>query len=394
MSEEDHHDGGGGFNMGSIQSMGIINALKTGDPKLDTILALLMPFALNFLLQFAVKVTTFLKDAWTKWWTPQGRITKYHERTITHRSQFNSEEGYTMDVDEDDAKNGVLLKAIRLYLHANVDLSLTRADMTLMEAERVLGRRNNYGSTFVDTLRSYKILKNPPVNEWHKLGLYGSKAPVQVELKVESGDRRNDGDGGDGDIKKHNVKERKYVLRSLKGDAIDAFIETAYEWYIEELRKSEGTAKRYYYELQSQPLGIADRRGRQQRRYTRFELSSEKTFGSLFFPERDSILKLVESFMKKEGKYAIKGYPHKLGILLHGPPGTGKTSFIKALAEYTGRNIVNVPLAKIGTNAELTAMFFDKKYECDDYVNISMDFEDVIFVMEDSKYSVTTIRGW
>jgi hypothetical protein len=29
----------------------------------------------------------------------------------------------------------------------------------------------------------------------------------------------------------------------------------------------------------------------------------------------------VEAFTNKTGKFAIKGYPNKLGFLLHGPPG-------------------------------------------------------------------------
>jgi hypothetical protein len=41
-----------------------------------------------------------------------------------------------------------------------------------------------------------------------------------------------------------------------------------------------------------------------------------------------------------------------------GPPGTGKTSFIKALAQLTRRSIVNIPLARIRTNQELMDLMF------------------------------------
>lgn len=65
-------------------------------------------------------------------------------------------------------------------------------------------------------------------------------------------------------------------------------------------------------------------------------------------------------------------------------PGSGKTSLIKALAQYTKRSIVNVPLARIATNAELMSVFFDpRKYVEGEYLPVKLGFKDVIFVMED-----------
>jgi MoxR-like ATPase len=74
------------------------------------------------------------------------------------------------------------------------------------------------------------------------------------------------------------------------------------------------------------------------------------------------LLKLLAHFQDKSGKYAIQGFPHKLGLLLHGPPGTGKTSLIKAMAQHTGRNVVSIPLARIETNQELMDIVFDQSF--------------------------------
>merc|ERR1712125_2157 len=127
-----------------------------------------------------------------------------------------------------------------------------------------------------------------------------------------------------------------------------------------ELRKQEDNS-RYMYELQEPEVGASSESNHKGLTYSRYKLSNEKTFNSLFFQQKESLLKLVDHFTNKSGKYRISGYPHKLGLLLHGPPGTGKTSLIKAMAQHTARSIVNVPLARIATNQELMDIMFDQQ---------------------------------
>lgn len=93
------------------------------------------------------------------------------------------------------------------------------------------------------------------------------------------------------------------------------------------------------------------------RQYKRYLLADNKSFDTLFFPEKCQLLKLVDDFMHGRGKFEIPGFPNKLGILLDGPPGTGKTSLIKALAIYLKRHIVSVSLEKVKTNQEWGPIF-------------------------------------
>lgn len=117
-------------------------------------------------------------------------------------------------------------------------------------------------------------------------------------------------------------------------------------------------------------------------RWTETVFDSTRTFKNLFFDRSDTVISKIDFFLKNRDWYYDKGLPYTLGIGLHGPPGTGKTSFIKALANHTGRHIVSISLKLVKTKSQLESVFFESRYNTDNKKG-TIGFDQKIIVFED-----------
>ena len=79
---------------------------------------------------------------------------------------------------------------------------------------------------------------------------------------------------------------------------------------------------------------------------------------NVYGPEVKTAYKRIKLFLEKPSWYEKRGIPLTFGVLLHGPPGTGKTSFIKAIANDTDRHIVSINLSECTTKKQLRNLFF------------------------------------
>eukprot|EP00798_Chlamydomonas_sp_ICE-L_P007965 gene7965-1181_t len=233
-------------------------------------------------------------------------------------------------------------------------------------------------------IEEFGYMCSPPEGDWVSLG-HG----VELMRTV-----KNEGE---------KVKEvtTSFSLRGSTSAKINTFLEKALEEWNKELASKVDHARYLYVPTmtmadKASAAGEDGKGSAPPALYKRYKLGEERTFTSLFIPEKEAILNLVRAFQEKRGKFAIPGYPQKLGFLLHGPPGTGKTSFIKALAHHTKRHIINIPLAKIKTNQELFDLMMDLRLQIagseDSASSATLAFERVIFVMEDVDAASTVVQ--
>lgn len=182
-------------------------------------------------------------------------------------------------------------------------------------------------------------------------------------------------DNFDGEKNKSPVSKQEYEItiwsRKLSCYELHNYLEKITDVY-EQNRKKESDKNKYIFKFDG-----TDKES-ERIKWQVSEFNSSMTLDSLFFEGKEEVIDILERFMKEQILYEKIGKPWQLGILLEGEPGCGKTSFIKAIANYFNRSIKDLQFNRMKTIDDLEGCM-----NCIEYNNKNMSIERVIMVAED-----------
>jgi ATP-dependent 26S proteasome regulatory subunit len=115
---------------------------------------------------------------------------------------------------------------------------------------------------------------------------------------------------------------------------------------------------------------------------------TNKSLSNVFGPKIKEIKDRLDTFINNPEWYSKRGIPKTLGFILHGPPGCGKTSSIKAIAKDTGKHIISFRLTNDTTCSFLNNLFFNEKIsvtnENNQLESVIVPLNKRIYVIEDA----------
>jgi hypothetical protein len=159
------------------------------------------------------------------------------------------------------------------------------------------------------------------------------------------------------------VKSKRYNLHSLR-----AWVDKVYHDYQNKKKNQLGDQRYFFQEIPSFVRRDLDGNIVFESLPKRlcFKMTPFHTFKSLknvFGEYMETVRKRIILFRDHPEWYEKRGIPYTLGILLHGTPGCGKTSCIKAIAKDMNRHIFSFSLRDVTTQSQLNNLFFDESIQ-------------------------------
>ena len=325
-----------------VSRMILFNRIKTGDPIIDTVLTTFILGSFSWIVTYLYEsgidryFNNFSFDDIKTYFYKKNSIVIEGKRSSTI-SSYNSSLCVCSAYSD-------RFKALWNYIINNIDKNHTiykiKENHSNLQSSNRFDTRKNYDMFMVYQNKHFEIDNDIYV-----------KADIEIENDSNEKDKTN--------IKTDKITitiySFKYSLAYLK-----KYIDDITEKYLLSIKETRQN-KRFIYFLDKTEINSDEESKLDCWREDLFE--SARTFNNIFFDGKKQLIEKIDFFLQNKSWYYEKGIPYSLGIGLHGPPGTGKTSFIKALANYTNRHIVVISLKTIKTKQQLENFFFENKRE-------------------------------
>ena len=201
---------------------------------------------------------------------------------------------------------------------------------------------------------------------------------ILFEIPRETNDEKNE------KTRDKQLTTKKYIYKiSKKGEqsiqSLHSFLDKIEKEYLDEIvNKTTQMVFEYKKTVKDEDEG-------QMTIFTETPFQTNKSFDNIFFEGKSEFIEYISQFCKNttdewKEKYKKSGNPFKSIILLHGDPGCGKSSLIKATIKHTGRHCILVPWTKIKTCNDFVSLFRplkinNKRYSQEELIVVFEDFD-------------------